>query len=306
MELMIGMTLTVALMVATGSLMRDYMASAKTVRVATEANSDLLQLLRDVRRTFQTSVSRAVGAQRRACVLQYNNGGDDADLNNYSCNPAAVNGLVPTAGIGFGLDAAGVPRQAYVNACEPIPAAVGMPTGRSGRPFMAPLHPTQLNDWGGTADICPARDSCPAGTRPVVKFLTRRNNVAAEIAQRQVPRQIVQAGGAGTRASLNHWGAMVCAAYFSDVQRNLQGLFGENAGSYLPDYMTVTVFLARGRFDILPPLDPNPPPDAAAQRLSEYIWIHGGLTLEFNDGQEMSVYRCPPAPPGGPNPVPGC
>jgi type II secretory pathway pseudopilin PulG len=296
-ELMIGVALTMVLMAASGSLLRDYMATAKTIQVASDTNADLMNLLRDMRRSFQTTVSANIGNQRRGCILQFNGAGNRADLANYSCNPqAGVIAGVRTDGIAFGFDAAGRPQQAFVNACEPIPAGVQLPIGRGGMPTIPPRHPTQISNWGGSDAICPL--PCPAGNRPVVKFLSAARG---ENVQRQVPKRIVQADGSIRRASLNQWGAVLCGVYFSDQQRGLQGLFGENAGAFLPDYMTITAFLARGRFDVLPPVDPraNPP-----ERLSNYVWIHGGLTLEFNDGQEMSVYKCPP--PGTPNRPPGC
>ncbi|MBM3382762.1 MAG: type II secretion system protein [Betaproteobacteria bacterium] len=300
-ELMIGVSLTLILMTASGSLLRDYMATAKTIQVAADANADLMNLLRDVRRVFQTSVSVNIGNQRRGCILQFN-AGDRADIANYTCNPAAgVLAGVPTDGIGFGLDAGGAPSQAFVNACEEIPAGLALPTGRGGV-MEAPRHPRNaIGNWGGVdADagrdsICPVE--CAAGSRPVVKYL---NTARGEIVQRQVPRRIVQADGSMSRAALNHWGAVLCGVYFTDRQRFLQGLYGENSGAFVPDYMTLTLFLARARFDVLPPVNPADPPN----RLSNYIWIHGGLTLEFNDGQEMSVFRCPP--PGTPNRPPSC
>ena len=197
-ELMIGMTLTVALMVASASLLRDYMATAKTIQVAADANADMMNLLRDVRRVFQTSIAANVGNQRRACILQFNGAGDRANLANYRCNiQAGVVAGVRTDGIGFGLDPAGLPQQAFVNACEAIPAGAQLTAARGGGFIEPPRHPTDIATWGNTAAICPA--ACPAGTRPVVKFLTAARG---EIVQRQLPRQSVQPDGVVRRASL--------------------------------------------------------------------------------------------------------
>lgn len=289
-ELMLSVSFLLVIATAGSSLLRDYMATAKTLRIAGDANTELMRVLRDLRRSFQTAQPR--GSLERGCVLQYNGVGNGrSNLNNYNCNFIAAGqggGPLRTDGVGFAINAAGNPGTAFVNACEAIPAGVNLPTGRGGS-LAAPISPDALNNWGAANQVCPA--ACAAGQRPVIKFLTSDANGAnpREILQRQIPKTITSS------SDLNLWGGVICATYFRDTVRRLQGLFGENTGAFAPNYLSVTTFIARGRFDVLPPLDPTAPPavpPAAPRRLSNYIWVHGGVILEFNDAQEMSTYKC--------------
>jgi type II secretory pathway pseudopilin PulG len=289
-ELMLSVSFLMVISTAGGSLLRDYMATAKTLRIAGDANTEVMRVLRDLRRSFQTSQTR--GSLERGCVLRYNGVANGrTNLNNYDCDFTAAGqggGPLRTDGVGFAINADGKPGTAFVNFCEVIPNGITMPTGRGGL-LEPPISPNALNNWGAANQVCPA--ACAAGQRPVIKFLTSDANGAnpREILQRQIPKAIT------SPSDLNLWGGVICASYFRDTVRRLQGLFGENTGAFAPNYLSVTTFIARGRFDVLPPLDPAAPPavpPAAPRRLSNYIWVHGGIVLEFNDAQEMSTYKC--------------
>ena len=285
-ELMLSVSFLLVISTAGSSLLRDYMATAKTLGIIGDANTEVMRVLRDLRRSFQTSQTR--GSLERGCVLRYNGVANGRlNLNNYDCVFTAAGqggGPLRTDGVGFAINANGKPGTAFVNFCEVIPDGITMPIGRGGL-LVPPISPDALNNWGAANQVCPA--ACAAGQRPVIKFLTSDANGAnpREILQRQIPKAIISS------RDLNLWGGVICASYFRDTVRRLQGLFGENTGAFAPNYLSVTTFIARGRFDTLPPIDPASPP-AAPRRLSNYIWVHGGIVLEFNDAQEMSTYKC--------------
>lgn len=276
-ELMVGVSLTLILASASASLLGDFMATQKTLRVANQANTEITRLLRDIRRSFQASEFN--GNENRACLLEFLNG-DVNSLSQYQCKFDAVGqgGLaVAPAGVGFQLKpTVNRPEIAFVNVCEPI-AGIAMPSGKGGR-LLPPRSPREeISNWGGANQICPA--ACPAGQRPAVRFLTAARG---NIAQRQFPRQ------AQATSDLNLWGGVLCASYFEDQTRQIQNLFGTNAGAFKPAFLTVTAFIARGRFDVLAPItEPGPPPI----RGSNYVWVHGGLLLEYNESQEMSTFK---------------
>lgn len=272
-ELMIGVALAVVLAAASGNLLRDYLATAKTLQVSNEANSEMSRLLRDIRQSFQMAQNR--GSRLRGCVLRATPGLNRSQISSYTCYPDQGSSLVATDGIGFEIDAAGSPGMAYVNVCEPIPDGMTLPAGRGGRLNKEPTHPGEIENWGGTQSICPSK--CPDKTRPVVKFLSQ---AGGEKVQRQVPKAIT---GPTDSPALYLWGGMICANYFTDTVRRLQGLYGDNAGAFEPNYMTISAFIARGRFDI------RPSPTGSG---SNYVWVNGGLVLEFSESQEMSMYRC--------------
>lgn len=278
-ELMVGVSLTVILATAGASLLRDFMTTQKTLSVANQANAEVNRLLRDIRRSFQSSQFQ--GNENRACLLDFS-GGDANALDRYSCSFQASGqggGAFAPAGIGFelfGSNETPRPRSAYVNVCEPM-GAVPLPLGKGGRLFR-PLSPRlEITNWGGANQICPA--DCPDGSRPAVRYLTE---AGGNIEQRQFPKPI------RSSSDLNLWGGVLCASYFSDQTRLVQNLFGTNAGAFRPAYLTLTVFIARGRFDVFAPvLDPGPP----VRRASNYVWVHGGMVLEFNESQEMSTFK---------------
>jgi prepilin-type N-terminal cleavage/methylation domain-containing protein len=276
-ELMIGVSLTLILSSASASLLGNFMATQKTLRVANNANAEINRLLRDIRRSFQASQFN--GNENRACLLEHLNG-DVNSLTRYQCRFTSVGqGGAPfaPAGIGFQLEpTVNVPRVAFVNVCEPIGGGISLPSGKGGR-LVPPNSPRdEIENWGGANQICPAQ--CPDGQRPAVRFLTEaRGNVG----QRQFPSEV------RSTSDLNLWGGVLCASYFEDQTRQLQNLFGTNAGAFRPAFMTVTAFIARGRFDVKAPINPDPP----RIRASNYVWVHGGIVLEYNESQEMSTFK---------------
>lgn len=276
-ELMISITVAVALATASAGLLRDYMATAKTLTVASDANVEMITLLRNIRKSFQSSQPKF--NNNRACVLSFGGtAAQAADITRYKCKFQSVGqdptgGAVPTDGIGFDLLADNTPTAAYVNACEAIPAGFPLASGRGGKLSEPPEDLQSVGNWGGLDKICPA--ACPAGTRPVVKYL----RTGGEVLQRQVPKALN--GG-----NLYLWGATLCASYFRDVVRQEQRLFGDNVGAFLPAYLDVNAFIARGRFDVRKRRDDKGNPIG-----SLYVWNHGGLHLEFNDAQEMHTFK---------------
>lgn len=277
-ELMISVTITVAIATASAGLLRDYMATAKTLTVASDSNVEMLKLLRDIRKSFQSSSPEF--NNNRACVLEFNGTSSQTnDITKYRCNfnsvgQDSVGSNVVTDGIGFDLLADNTPRVAYVNACEAIPAGFPYASGRGGKLTEPPPSLQDVKNWGGLERICPA--PCPIDTRPVIKFLTLDKG---EVNQRQVPKPL--AGG-----NLYLWGATVCASFYRDVVRREQRLFGDNVGAFTPAYLDVNAFIARGRFDIRKRLDSTGKPVG-----SLYVWNHGGLHLEFNDAQELHTFK---------------
>lgn len=64
-ELTVALSLAVAIVAAGASLLTDYMATARTLRVQGDANIELISLIKNLTREFQTSRQSS-----RACVLQ--------------------------------------------------------------------------------------------------------------------------------------------------------------------------------------------------------------------------------------------
>jgi len=274
-ELMISVSIAAILASAGASLMRDYTATAKTLRVAADANVVMLSLLRDVRKSFQASSPEK--SRDRGCVLRFVGAtGQTNNIANYTCDLRAVgqgsSPAVPTDGIGFNIDV-DKPTIAYVNACEKIPKDYPYAVGRSGKLTEPPPPLADVKNWGGLEKTCPA--ACPDGERPVIKYLT----TSGEVVGRQVPPIL-------SGSNLYLWGATICASYYRDLVRREQRLFGDNVGAFEPAYLDVNAFIARGRFDIRKRVD-----SSGKTVGSLYVWNHGGLHLEFNDAQEMHTFK---------------
>jgi prepilin-type N-terminal cleavage/methylation domain-containing protein len=277
-ELMVSVAIAAILASAAANLMRDYTSTAKTLRVAADANVVMLSLLRDIRKSFQASSPD--NSRDRGCVLKFvGAAGQTNNIANYTCDLRAVGqGSAPkpkvlTDGIGFNINV-DKPTVAFVNACEKIPKVFPYAAGRAGKLTEPPPALADVKNWGGLEKTCPA--ACPDGERPVIKFLT---SASGEVVGRQVPPSL--SGG-----NLYLWGATICASYYRDMVRREQRLFGDNVGAFEPAYLDVNAFIARGRFDIRKRFDPSGKPLG-----SLYVWNHGGLHLEFNEAQEMHTFK---------------
>lgn len=278
-ELLITAFVVVTIFAAFARLVNDYMLTAKTLNVTSDASTEMMRLLKNITSTFQRSLpdvdtSGVRQSRERGCVLQ---GGDGMNIDSYSCT-GVVGGEVRSTGVGFKLDSNNRPAYAYVNGCESIPDNMIYPSGRV-RFTQRPEDLSALTQWGSLNKTCPA--SCPEGQRPVVRFLDRESDAENPP---QVPKRILSASDS---SALYLWGAVLCASYFKDEVRDLQRLYGDNVAGFLPNYLNVTSFIARGRFDFRP----------TAGR-SAYVWTHGGTVLEFNSTQELSTYRCKPGQTG--------
>lgn len=279
-ELLVACFLTVILLGALGRMVNEYLLTSKTLTVASDANIEVVSLLRNIRFTFQTSMpetdaSGVKFSRERGCVLS----GSGDDISDYTCviQSAGQSGsAVATAGLGFQVERNGKPKVAYVNACEAIPSGMQYPVGRQ----MLNVPPSSLDSfstWGRSDHVCPS--ACEIGSRPVIRFL--RDGGVNPI---QIPRRIANKNDA---SALNLWGASICASYFFDEVRQLQRLWGDNSGAFFPSYLSIVVFVARGHFD-----------RTAASGKSLFSWVHGGTVLEFNSTQELSTFRCTPGKAG--------
>lgn len=281
-ELMVGVAVTAMGAAAGSALLRDYFATARTLRVQAAANSDMITLTRDIVRDFQTSTR----TRRRACVLQ-RVAGDVRDpvqqLANFQCQ---ANDFGPTDGIGFEIPDVGnlTPAWAYINACIPY-TDDQLPRGRGNVRHIPPDPPSRLN-WGGASNICPA--ACPRNFRPVIQYIANGDRM---LPQKQVPPPT-------TNANLSMWGAVMCASRFTDL-RQLQNL---NGTAFVGDYINVLLFIARARYDVL---FPQVQRADGTNTIQSYVWMTGGVSLDFLDSQEMSIFKCPP-PRAGVVPPPGC
>lgn len=263
-ELAIALSLAVAIIAAGASLLTDYMATARTLRVQGQANVELISLIKDLTREFQTSQE-----SQRACVLRRTSGNAD-DVNQSLADFACRTSSGKTHGIGFDIDATTrLPTRALVNTCVPF-QPTDLPRGRGGV-HTAPVPPNALR-WGGAQKICP--DACADGQRPVIRIL----NAGGLSTRRQYPK-------ASPNGSLELWGAVVCASQFTDL-RELQRLKGRD---FLAQYINVLAFIGRGRFDVKFPRFRDPD---GVERRQSYVWMTGGTVLDFLDSQEMSIYKC--------------
>ncbi|MFZ9519094.1 MAG: type II secretion system protein [Silvanigrellaceae bacterium] len=267
-ELVISASLVTVSTLVGAILLNDYMATARTLRVHSEGNVQLVGLIKDISRDFQTSTSF-----KRACILKRVTGeatDPTWNLNQFNCH---TDQFQPTDGIGLNISADGTsPEFAYINTCEKYDTKK-LPVGRGG-PHTPPDTPNTLQ-WGGSKTTCPA--ACPAGTRPVVKYLKKGTGL---VDAKQVPKKTNDSG------SLELWGAVACGSEFVDL-RQIQKLKGKD---FIAQYMNVLIFLGRGRFDIRYPTVTTA--DGSKKKQS-YVWMTGGTVLDFLDSQEMSIFRCP-------------
>jgi type II secretory pathway component PulJ len=269
-ELAVAMTLATAVSLAGANLLGDYMATARTLRVQADGNTELMRLVSEITREFQ--ISREA---RRACILSRVSGeptDDNQKMSDFQCQTdgaVRTGGKIQTNGIGFDVRPNTIPKRAFINTCQPFKAE-DLPSGRGGR--HAPLISPSGLPWGGAETTCP--EACPDDTRPVVRFIGEGGLVE----NRQIPAR-------KSRGSLELWGALFCAAQFEDV-RQIQQL---SSRDFSAQYINVLTFVGRGRFDIkFPVVDGKP---------QSYVWMTGGTVLEFLDSQEMSIYRCRPGEP---------
>lgn len=263
-----GLTVTAALM---GSLLlSDYLATARTLRVQAAAGFELASFLKNITRDFQTS-----STFQRACVLKRVTG-NATDTNptatNFNCH---TDQFQKTDGIGFNITG-NTPAFAYINSCEKYDDKQ-LPKAKGGK-HSPPDSPSQLA-WGGASSICPA--ACPNGYRPVVRYL-KQNDI---FDSKQFPQ--TQKG----QTSLELWGAVVCASQFTDL-REIQQLKGRD---FSAQYMNVLAFVGRGRFDIKFPKIGTLP--GGGVKYQSYVWMTGGVVLDFLDSQEMAIFKCPATKP---------
>ena len=88
-ELMVSVAIAAILASAAANLMRDYTSTAKTLRVAADANVVMLSLLRDIRKYFQASSPD--NSRDRGCVLKFvGAAGQTNNIANYTCDLRAV------------------------------------------------------------------------------------------------------------------------------------------------------------------------------------------------------------------------
>jgi competence protein ComGC len=264
-ELSIVMTLSTVVSLAGANLMSEYMASAKTLKIQADGNAELIRIIGDLTREFQTSRQA-----QRACILQRTAGeSTDANqnLNDFQCASQNLgNGVVLTTdGLGFDIDNALRPQRAFINTCQAFNPQ-NLPSGKGGR--HTPLRSPKNLNWAGASQTCPAE--CEGDTRPVVRYIGPNGLVE----NRQYPA--VKGNG-----NLDLWGTIVCAAQFRDV-RDLQNL---SSRDFVAQYLNVLAFVGRSRHDIKFRRDTN-------GQLQTYIWMSGGTVLEFLDSQEMSIFRC--------------
>jgi len=277
-ELTVATALGVTASGAGALLMRDYMASAKTVRVNAQANMDMMTFLKNLERSFQT-----VTTPLRACPMQRVAGNikdTTPKLSDFVCSTNNYSAQ-KTAALGFGFDSISSGQAnakiAWVNSC--IPISGGLPTGFRGTKMSKPPHIGGLA-WGGAQKTCP--DECPANFRPVIRLITNKGEVESQ----RVPAKNTD----GNDQQI--WGALMCATRYRDL-KGIQGLTGQlnaiNAGANIGDYdfradtVNVSVFIARGLFDVLPTAD---------RMKSNYIWMTGGKVLEFIDAEQMTIFKC--------------
>lgn len=286
-ELMVGGFLMVIVVTMLNRLIGDQMLTAKTLNVSSESNLEMMRLLRSVRTNFQKALPQVTAGElresrERGCILT-RTGADENNIGSYSCtfeSAGQPSAIVKSAGIGFKLDTANPPKPAiaFVNACETIPEKMTYPQGRA-RLSVPPEDLSQMKNWGSLDRVCPA--ACPANQRPAVRLLKAGGGATAA---EQYPRAI---SGPSDSSALHLWGVVLCASYFKDNVRQLQHLYGDNVGGFLPNYLSISAFVARGRFDIKVP---------AGRSL--YVWNHGGDLLEFNASQELSTFKCNAGQPG--------
>lgn len=270
-ELIITTSLTSIAALVGAVLLSDYLATARTLRVQGDANVELVSLLKNITRDFQTS-----NTTRRACLLNRIDPDKPDALSSYNCfTDQQRKQFDSTQGIGFNIGGTGQPEYAYVNTCVKF-SPKELPVGKGGK-HTPPPFPNNLN-WGGASKICPA--ACAPDERPVVKFLHSKNGL---VNAKQVPK------ASTSNSTLELWGAVICASEFEDL-RQLQDLKGRQ---FLAQSINVLAFVARGRFDLKFPLVPNPAdPDKKIKQ--SYVWLTGGVVLDFLDSQEMAIFRCKP------------
>lgn len=281
-ELLVALTILVIISAAANRLIGDYFLVAKNIRLIQEGNTELVNLLRDIQRSFQSATSR--GSKHRACILfKTSPDADGTNLSDFSCYPNQGEKQVVADGIGFSIDESGSPGIAYINACEKIPSKMVYPSGRGGPMNVAPRNPGELDGWGGMKDICPAK--CPDGSRPVVRHFSTLSGSGDFT---QIPKKI---SSASDYSALTFWGAVICGQYFQDSLMRMQGIFGDNVGAFDPDYLTFSVFLARARFDFKAK-EPVATEGGVSTKSSSFVWMHGGALLEFSQSQEMLNFKC--------------
>lgn len=270
-ELLITASLTTVSTLVGAVLLRDYLATARTLRVQADANVEMVSLLRNVTRDFQTAKE-----SRRACLLHRIKGKStdpNPAMEDFNCfTDQQRREFESTDGIGFNIKS-NKPDFAYINSCEAYDEKKDLPRGRGGL-HTPPAFPNNLN-WGGATKICPA--DCDKGFRPVIKFLRKTGGL---VAAKQIPKTST------TNNTLEMWGAVLCASEFEDL-REIQILRGRQ---FLAQYINVLTFVARGRFDIKFPevADPKNPDKKVKQ---SYVWLTGGTVLDFLDSQEMAIFR---------------
>lgn len=269
-ELTVALSLAVAIVAAGASLLTDYMATARTLRVQGDANIELISLIKNLTREFQTSRQSS-----RACVLQRISGNpEDANqtLADFQCRSVTIK----TDGLGFDIDPnTNLPARAFINTCVPFTQS-NLPRGKGGV-HSPPRSPDEL-EWGGTKGICPKK--CPDNHRPLIRYLDA-NGFSNRL---QIPK--VSKTGA-----LELWGALICALRFTDSVRELQNLKGRD---FSAEYINVLAFVGRGRFDVKFPKFKD---SDGVERRQSYVWMTGGTVLDFLDSQEMSIYKCTPDNP---------
>ena len=289
-ELLVASGTLVILSTMISRFVTDLSLTSKTLSISADANTEMLRMLRNIRMTFQESLpeSSSGGVRRnreRGCVLKQSGGTPgNPKISDFSCESVSVgqSGLtVKSAGIGFELDDNIPPKPgvAFVNACEPIPAGMTYPLGRA-KLNVPPADLGQLQGWGTLNKVCPS--ACASNQRPVVKLLRKDGEKSISISQ--YPRRIT---GPTDSPALYLWGAVICASQFSDEVRQFQELYGDNVGGYLPNYLNISVFVARGQFDV-----------KSSAGKSMYVWAHGGDLLEFNASQELVTFKCKPGQAG--------
>lgn len=282
-EVLVASAIMVILSFMLNRLASDYLLTAKTIDVSSQASGEMMRMLRSIRMTFQTSLPEAAAgsvrlSRERGCILRQVGGQvTNPSINDFVCDfsSAGQSGTVaPSAGVGFKLDDSVPPKPAiaFVNSCEVIPDGMNYPMGRA-KLNQPPEDLSQLQNWGALNKVCPA--ACAANQRPAVKLLKSGTGASGV---EQYPSAI---SGPTDTSALNLWGTVICAAYFKDNVRQLQELYGDNVGGFFPNYLNITAFVARGRFDVKVP---------AGQSL--YVWTHGGDLLEFSATQELSTFKC--------------
>ena len=277
-ELMIATALGVIASGAGALLMRDYMVSAKTIRVNAQANLDMMSFFKNLERTFQT-----VTTPLRACPMRRVSGtitDETPKITDFACDTTEY-AARSTAGLGFGFKdiAAGQVNAEilWVNSCVKIEN--GLPLGFRGSAMIKPPHIKSLS-WGGAQSTCP--DECPDSFRPVIRLISAKGEVTGQ----RVPAKNVE----GNDQQI--WGAVLCAHRYRDI-KGVQGLTGQlnnldsgavtNGYDFRADSVNVSLFIARGLFDVLPTAD---------RKKSNYIWMTGGKILEFIDSEQMTIFKC--------------